>query len=67
MLFDMLDDGTEVMYPIWEIQAMKLTIYKGFDKDFLDQINEPALLEGSVEKKLNVLEFDKKTRKGALQ
>ena len=46
---------------------MKLIIYKGFDKDFLNQISEPALLEGDVEKKLNVLEFDKKTRKGGLQ
>ena len=42
---------------------MKLIIYKGFDKDFLNQISEPALLEGGVEKKLNVLEFDKKARK----
>ena len=42
---------------------MKLIVYKGFDKDFLEHINETPLIEGDVSKKKNVLLYDKSMRK----
>ena len=42
---------------------MKLTVYKGFDKDFLGHINETPLIEGDIAQKKNVLLYDKKMRK----
>lgn len=42
---------------------MKLLVYKGFDKDFLDHIDATPLIEEDVSKRKNVLLYDKKTRK----
>ena len=42
---------------------MILKVYKGFDKAFLDQLDETPLLNISVEKKQDVLKFDKNLRK----
>lgn len=42
---------------------MKLIVYKGFDKTFLEHIDERPLVENDVSEKKNVLRFDKKTRK----
>ena len=42
---------------------MKLIVYKGFDKTFLEYIDERPLVENDVSEKKNVLRFDKKTRK----
>jgi ATP-dependent DNA helicase RecQ len=42
---------------------MKLTIYKGFDIDFLKTIKENKLIGNEIDKKLNVLMFDKKAKK----
>lgn len=42
---------------------MKLTIYKGFDETFLSTLNGNPLVEGNISEKLDVLHFDKKTRK----
>lgn len=42
---------------------MKLTVYKGFDAAFLEELREPPLVEGTIETKKNVLSFDKKARK----
>ena len=42
---------------------MKLNVYKGFDKYFLDNVDEEPLVEGSISDKKNVLSYDKKTRK----
>lgn len=42
---------------------MKLTVYKGFDKNFLEHINETPLIEGDVSQKKNILLYDKKMRK----
>ena len=42
---------------------MKLTVYKGFDATFLAELKEQPLVEGSVQKKVDVLSFDKKTKK----
>lgn len=42
---------------------MKLTVYKGFDKDFLEHLDETPLIEDSIVAKKEVLRFDKKTRK----
>lgn len=42
---------------------MKLKIYKGFDITFLGELDEKPLVEGSMTSKVDVLSFDKKTRK----
>ena len=42
---------------------MKLTVYKGFDINFLKKLEEEPLVDNEIEEKLNVLKFDKKTRK----
>ena len=42
---------------------MKLIVYKGFDKDFPEHINETPLIGWDVSEKKNVLLYDKKTRK----
>ena len=42
---------------------MELKIYKGFDADFLSQIEDSPLVDNAIELKRNVLLFDKKTRK----
>ena len=42
---------------------MKLTVYKGFDTIFLDALDYRPLVKSSVEKKKNVLAFDRKTRR----
>ena len=42
---------------------MKLTVYKGFDVDFLQQLTETPLVSGAVECKNDIFTFDKKTRK----
>ena len=42
---------------------MKINVYKGFDKYFLDNVDEEPLVEGSISDKKNVLSYDKKTRK----
>ena len=42
---------------------MKLFVYKGFEKEFLENVQEQALVEGDIQAKQNVLLFDKKTRK----
>lgn len=41
---------------------MKLIVYKGFDESFYSNLKEKALVEDSIFKKINVLEFDKKIR-----
>lgn len=42
---------------------MKLLIYKGFDIEFLSELDKEPLIENGIKKKINVLGFDKKTRK----
>lgn len=42
---------------------MKLVVYKGFDEEFLSTVKEEPLVEGTITTKLDVLKFDKKTRK----
>jgi len=42
---------------------MKLIIYKGFDIAFLEQLDGTPLVDGSIAAKINVLSFQKKTRK----
>jgi len=42
---------------------MKLTVYKGFDKNFFENIDDEPLVEGTISEKKNVLLYDKKTRK----
>ena len=42
---------------------MKIIVYKGFAKDFLNSVDEEPLVKGSIEKKKNVTHFDKKMRK----
>lgn len=42
---------------------MKLVVYKGFNEEFLSMVKEEPLVDGTIATKLNVLEFDKKTRK----
>lgn len=42
---------------------MKLAIYKGFSKDFLEKLHKKPLIESTIESKKNVLKFDKNTRK----
>lgn len=42
---------------------MKLKIYKGFETSFLEKLDETPLIEGNVASKVDVLSFDKKTRK----
>ena len=42
---------------------MKLTVYKGFDAEFLKKINGQPLTDELIQKKIEVLGFDNKTRK----
>lgn len=42
---------------------MKLMIYKGFNIAFLDKLDARPLVEGDTMSKIDVLAFDKKTRK----
>lgn len=42
---------------------MKLIVYKGFDVEFLRELEIYPLVEGDIQSKLDVLNFDKKTRK----
>lgn len=42
---------------------MELKIYKGFDIAFLEGLDETPLIEGNIRSKIDVLSFDKKTRK----
>ena len=42
---------------------MKLLIYKGFDIDFLSNLDREPLVANDTKNKIDVLEFDKKTRK----
>ena len=42
---------------------MKLIVYKGFDAEFLRELEIDPLVEGDISSKLDVLNFDKKTRK----
>lgn len=42
---------------------MKLTVYKGFDNTFLENIQEQPLVEGEISTKTNVFLFDNVTRK----
>lgn len=42
---------------------MKLTVYKGFDKAFLKELDGTPLVEMSVSKRKQVLSYDKKLRK----
>ena len=42
---------------------MKLIVYKGFDENFLKNINYKPLVEGAINEKINVLKFDKERRK----
>lgn len=42
---------------------MKLVVYKGFDEEFLSKVKEEPLVDGAIATKLDVLKFDKKTRK----
>ncbi len=42
---------------------MKLFIYKGFDVPFLEAIQTPPLIDIPIERKKNVLEYDKAIRK----
>ena len=42
---------------------MKMIVYKGFDVQFLKKLSDPPLLKSDIEKKKNVLEFDKNYRK----
>lgn len=42
---------------------MKLNVYKGFDSKFLESLSESPLVASDIDRKRNVLSFDKKTRK----
>ena len=42
---------------------MKLTVYKGFNQEFLETLQEQPLVDGEISQKKNVLEFDKSTRR----
>lgn len=42
---------------------MKLTVYKGFSDEFLENLQERPLVDGEIRQKKNVLDFDKSTRK----
>jgi len=42
---------------------MELKIYKGFDLNFLEQLDDTPLITNSLESKKNVLLFDKKIKK----
>lgn len=42
---------------------MRLTVYKGFDCDFLKHVKGTPLLDGSLSDKKNVLKYNKQTRK----
>ena len=44
-------------------KTMELKIYKGFDLNFLDQLDDTPLITNSLESKKNVLLFDKKIKK----
>lgn len=42
---------------------MRLTVYKGFDHTFLENVQEPPLVEGEVSAKTNVLMLDNAAKK----
>lgn len=42
---------------------MKLTVYKGFNRDFLAKVDNTPLLENPITEKTNVIAIDKKMRK----
>ena len=42
---------------------MNLTIYKGFDSEFLESLQEQPLLKNSIAQKKDILSFDNITRK----
>lgn len=42
---------------------MKLTVYKGFDHAFLENLQEQPLVDGDISQKTNVLTFDNAVRK----
>ena len=42
---------------------MRLIVYKGFDRAFLAALKDRPLVDGPIEEKTNVLDFQKKTRK----
>ena len=42
---------------------MKLTVYKGFNADFLQQLTDRPLVSSTIESKVDIFTFDKKTRK----
>jgi hypothetical protein len=42
---------------------MTLYVYKGFEKDYLAQLDGTPLVEGDISAKIDVLAFSKKTRK----
>ena len=42
---------------------MKLIVYKGFNISFLEQLEGTPLVDGDIAAKINVLSFQKKTRK----
>ena len=44
-------------------KTMELKIYKGFDLNFLEQLDDTPLITNSLESKKNVLLFDKKIKK----
>lgn len=45
---------------------VKLDIYKGFNEEFLLKINEDSLISVDISQRLNVLNYDKKTRKSLI-
>lgn len=42
---------------------MNLTVYKGFDHTFLENIQKKSLVRGDIGTKTNVLQFDSVARK----
>lgn len=42
---------------------MKLIVYKGFGKEFLEKLNDIPLVNNEIDIKLNVLKFNKKTKR----
>lgn len=42
---------------------MKLTVYKGFDSAFLEELDDEPLVESEISTKKNILAYEKKTRK----
>ena len=42
---------------------MKFTVYKGFDIDFLKSLDSAPLVDDSIEKKKNVIQYNRSFRK----